>query len=70
MSDGPYAALPPERAKAVKAWLRAPLGMCRFCGEPVHPTESRQRDPDEHDENVVAVVHLPCLMAAGEDDEE
>jgi hypothetical protein len=43
--------------------------MCRFCGEPVYPTESRQRDPKESDESVVAVVHLPCLMAADEGEE-
>ena len=68
MSSGPYASLPPERARAVDAWLRAPLGSCRFCGESVHPTESRRRDPKQRDESVVALVHLPCLMAAGEDD--
>ena len=70
MSAGPYASLPPERAKAVDAWLSTPLGSCWLCGEPVYPTDSRQRDPKELDEGVAALVHLPCLMAADEDEKE
>jgi hypothetical protein len=63
-----HAYLPPDRAEAVDAWLRTPLGACRLCGASVYPTDSRQHDPLEPDE-VVALVHLPCLRAAEADAE-
>jgi hypothetical protein len=70
MPDDPYTCLPPERAKAVEAWLSTPGGTCRLCGQPVYPTDLRRRDPKEPDESVVALVHLPCLVAAGEVEDE
>jgi hypothetical protein len=70
MSAGPFPSLPPERAKAVEAWLSTPGGTCRLCGEPVYPTDSRRRDPEEPDEDVVALVHWPCLEAVDTDDSE
>jgi hypothetical protein len=63
-----HACLRPERAEAVDAWLRTPLGACRLCGESAYLTDSRQRDPAESDEDVVALVHLPCLRAAEADE--
>jgi hypothetical protein len=62
-----HAYLRPERAEAVETWLRTPLGACRLCGASVYPTDSRQRDPMEPGEKVVALVHLPCLRAAEAD---
>lgn len=56
--------LPPERARAIRLWLATPLAACGLCGRPVYRTDPRQRDPDEPDEEVVALVHLPCLRAS------
>ncbi|MGN6373697.1 MAG: hypothetical protein ACTHM1_12060 [Solirubrobacteraceae bacterium] len=63
MSGDPYDFLPPERARAIRAWLAEPLTACRLCGRPVYRTESRQRDPAESDEEILALVHLACLRA-------
>lgn len=70
MPDDPYSHLPPERAEAVRKWLSTPVGTCRLCGQPVYPTDSRQRDPKEPDENVHAIVHLPCLQTEQAENEE
>jgi len=33
--------LPPDREKAVETWLSQPVGTCRFCGQPIYPTDLR-----------------------------
>jgi hypothetical protein len=70
--DPDFTSLPPERAKAVEAWLSRPVGTCRFCGKPIYPTDPRARDPEEKDEDAATLLHLPCweaVRALEEDDE-
>jgi hypothetical protein len=72
MSPGDLSSLPPDRAKAVEAWLSRPLSTCRFCGQAVYPTDPRARDPQEKDEDAATLLHLPCFEAvrALEEEEE
>lgn len=56
-----YDYLPPERAKAIRAWLNTPLNDCCICGDPVYPTDSRQLDPAEPNEDKAELVHVKCL---------
>jgi hypothetical protein len=62
MSIDLYAHMPPERAKAVEAWLNTPLYDCCICGAPVYPTDPRCLDP-RVPEDVATVVHLSCAAA-------
>ena len=70
MHLGDFSSLPPERARAVEAWLLRPVGTCRVCGQPIYPTDPRARDPEEKDEDVVALLHLPCWEAVRALEEE
>ena len=69
-SDSDPILLPPDRAKAVEVWLSTSVGTCRLCGQPVYPTDPRRRDPDELDEDAVAILHLPCLQAAASEGDD
>ena len=72
MPSSNYDSLQPERAKAVEAWLSLPLGTCRVCGRPIYPTDPRARDPEEKDDDLATLLHLPCwdaVRALEEDDE-
>jgi hypothetical protein len=63
MSPGDLSSLPPDRAKAVEAWLSRGVGACRFCEEPIFPTDPRARDPKAKDDDAAALLHLGCWEA-------
>jgi hypothetical protein len=72
MCFGDLSSLPRKRAEAIEAWLLRPIGACRFCEEPIYPTDPRARDPQEKDEDAATLLHLPCWEAvrALEEEEE